>query len=180
MSPFTPQGDQARWRYIYDLLVKAKTGEIVTYEAMGDALSLDPDADRHKIQMAMRRAAREHLKIDLRSVEPVANAGYRVTETERKLELARKHQAKAVRSVRRGRAHVDYADLASVDEATRNLFEAMAWKFAQQDEVIHRLDVRQKRHERQLQATVSAQEETAQQLADLRERLARLESGQQD
>lgn len=176
MSPFDPIGDKARWRFLYDLLVKAEIGDTVTYEAMGEALDLDPQRDRHALQMAMRRAAKEHLEHDLRSVAPVPNVGYRVVETERKLELAKVHQGRAQRSVRRGRAHVENADLSQVDEATRNLFEAMAWKFAQQDEVIHRLDVRQKRHERQLEAAVSAQQQTADQLTELARRLEKLEA----
>src|SRR5260370_9864402 len=112
MSPFTPHGDRARWRIIYDMLVKAGTGDVVTYQTIAGALGLDADADRHKIQMDMRRAAKEHLENDLRSVAAVPNEGYRIVETPRKLELARNHQANAFRSVRRGRAHVSYADLA--------------------------------------------------------------------
>jgi hypothetical protein len=179
MAPFIPQGDRARWRIIYDLLVKTETGDTVTYQAMAGALGLHPDRDRQKIQMAMRRAAKEHLENDLRSVAPVPNEGYRIVETPRKLELASKHQARAVRSVRRGRDQIEYADLAGLDDATRTLFEAMAWKFGQQDEMLRRLDVRQKRHERQLKAVVGTQEETAQQLDDLRERLAKLEADRQ-
>jgi len=175
MSPFTPAGDKARWRYLYDLLVKTDTGGTVTYETMAETLDLDPQRDRHVLQMAMRRAAKEHLEHDQRSVASVPNVGYRIVETERKLDLAKLYQGKAQRSVRQGRAHVEHADLSDVDEATRALFEAMAWKFAQQDEVIHRLDVRQKRHERQLQAAVSAQKQTEGQLADLRARLEKLE-----
>lgn len=179
MSPFTPLGDRARWQIVYDLLVNTTTGSIVTYQDMGNALGLDPVTERHKIQMAMRRAAKEHLENDLRSVAPVPNEGYRVVETSRKLELARQQQSRAVRAVKRGRDHVSYADLSGVDEPTREVFKAMAWKFMQQDELIHRLDVRQKRHERQLHAAVTAQEQTSQQLTDLQERLAKLESGRQ-
>jgi hypothetical protein len=177
MAPFVPAGEQARWHYLYDLLVKADTGGVVTYEAMAEALGLDPVADRHKIQMAMRRAAKEHLEQDRRSVEPVPNSGYRIVETERKLDLARRYQGKAQKAVRRGRDQVEYADLSLVDDATRAVFEAMAWKFVQQDEVIHRLDVRQKRHERQLKAAVSAQQQTTDQITELQERLAKLEAG---
>lgn len=176
MAPFTPAGDRARWQILYDLLRKTETGGIVAYADMGTALGLDPDADRHKIQMAMRRAAKEHLETDLRSVAPVPNHGYKVVETARKLELARQFQGKAVRSVRRGRDHVHYADLSGLDDATRAVFEAMAWKFAEQDEALHRLDVRTKRHERQLQAAITAHQETAQQLTNLQDRLTRLEA----
>ena len=180
MSPFIPQGDRARWRILYDLLVKAGTGDIITYQEIAEALGLDPGTDRHKIQMDMRRAAKEHLRKDLRSVISVPNKGYRIAETSQKLELARQYQTRAVRSVKRGRDQIEYTNLNELDDTTRALFEVMALKFGQQDEMLSRLDVRQKRHERQLQAVVGTQEETAQQLAELQERLAKLEAGNQD
>jgi len=176
MSPFEAAGDRARWKVIYDQLVKLPPGGILTYAEIGALLSLDPDTDRHKIQMAMRRAAQEHLRVDLRSITSVPNTGYQVVETERKLAIARQHQGKAVRSVRRGRDHVVNADLAGLDQDTRAVFEAMAWKFTQQDEAIHRLDVRQRRQERQLAAAQSAHQQTQEQLADLANRLAKLEA----
>ena len=179
MSPFTPAGDRARWKVIYDQLAKLPTGGIITYAELGALLGLDPDADRHKIQMAMRRAAQEHLSTDLRSITSVQNTGYQVVETERKLAIARQHQGKAARSVRRGRDHVIHADLAGLDPDTRAVFEAMAWKFTQQDEAIRRLDVRQRRHERQLAAAQSAHQQTQEQLTDLAVRLARLEAEQE-
>jgi hypothetical protein len=176
MAAFVPQGDRARWKILYDLLRKAATGDVVTYQAMADALGLDADADRHAIQMAARRAAQELLKADLRSTDVVPNEGYQVVETVRKLDIARRHQGRAARSVARGRAQVDNADLSTVDDATRAIFEAMAWKFEQQDEALRRLDVRARRHERQLKAATSAQAQTEAQMADLAARLAKLEA----
>ena len=180
MSPFTPAGEVARWKIVYDLLRAAETGSIITYAAMGEALGLDPaePAGRHGIQMAVRRAAKEHLEMDLRSVAAVPNQGYRVVPTEQKLDLASRHQRRAVRAVQRGRSHVVHVDLEGVDDATKALFEAMAWKFEQQDEALHRLDVRARRHERQLQAAATHQEQTNQQLSELAARLARLEAEQ--
>lgn len=178
MSPFTPAGDRARWKVIYDQLAKLSTGGTLTYTEIGRMLSLDPDEDRHKIQMAVRRAAQELLQVDLRSVTSVPNVGYQVVETERKLAIAKQHQGKAVRAVRRGRSHVVNADLSGLDPDTRAVFEAMAWKFTQQDEAIHRLDVRSRRQERQLAAAQSAHEKTAEQVADIQARLARLEAEQ--
>lgn len=176
MSPFAPHGSVARWKIVYDLLRETETDAVLTYEVMAKALDLDPVADRHPIQMAMRRAAKEHLELDLRSVASVPNEGYQVVPTEQKLDLAGRQQGRAVRAVRRGRAHIDNVDLHGVDDATRAIFEAMAWKFEQQDEALHRLDVRARRHERQLQAVATHQEQTAAELAALAERLARLET----
>lgn len=176
MSPFIPAGDRARWRLVYDLLTEADVGDTVTYEAMGDALGLDPDKQRHLIQMAVRRAAREYLTVNLRALAPVPNVGYRVVEPSRQIEIAGQYQVKARRSIRRGKEQVTYVDLSGLDEATRQMFETMAWKFGQQDEAIRRLDVRQKRMQRQVEAAMSAQEHTQEELAELRSRLEKLES----
>jgi hypothetical protein len=179
MAPFMPAGERARWRIIYELLTAAGTGDIVTYEAMGLALDLEPEKDRHLIQMAVRRAGREHLLADSRALEPVPNAGYRIVEPSKQLELASRYQGKARRSVRRGHEQVTYVDVSGLDEATRQMFEIMAWKFGQQDEVIRRLDVRQQRMQRQVEAAASAAEHTSGEIASLRARLEKLESERQ-
>jgi hypothetical protein len=176
MSPFTPVGDQARWRILYDLLVKAGVGDVVTYGAMGGALDLDPDEDRHAIQMALRRAAREYEVMDSRALEAVPNEGYRVVEPQRHLVLARQHQKKAGRSLDRGRSKVEHVDLAGVDDETRRAFELVVVALARVAEFNQRLDIRQKKLERQVEAAQSAQEHTSEELADLRARLEKLEA----
>jgi hypothetical protein len=178
-QPFRPIGDRARWKSVYELMRKTGTGGVITYAMMGAALNLDPDADRAKIQMAARRAATELLNVDLRSTEAIRNRGYQVVETSRKLEIARKYQGRAARAVRKGQAHVTHADLANLDPDTRAVFEAMAWKFEQQDEALRRLDVRARRHERQLAAAQSAQQQTSVQMTELAARLAALEAARE-
>jgi hypothetical protein len=176
MSPFTPAGDRARWRVVYDLLTEADVGDTVTYEAMGDALSLDPDKSRHVIQMAVRRAAREYLTVNLNSLKAVPNVGYAIIEPSKKLALAEGFERKGRRAIRRGKEQVDYVDVSALDADTRQMFEIMAWKFQQQDDAIRRLSVKQNRMQRQVEAAMSVQEQTNDQLAELRARLEKLES----
>lgn len=180
MSPFTPAGDRARWRVIYEeLLSKARTGDIITYEAMAEKLNLNADEDRHVLQMAMRRAAREHLLVDSRAVEAVRNSGYRIVEPEVGLVLAKQHQRKAIRSVRRGHDHVIHVDMSELAPDIRLLFEAAAFKFAEQEEALRRLDIRQQRQQQQIAAAASGLERTADQIARLEARLAALETGRE-
>jgi hypothetical protein len=178
MSPFRPAGDSARWRLIYDLLVKADAGSTVTYEAMGFALGLDPVADRHVIQMAVRRAAREHEVQDGRALDAVPNVGYRIVLVPEHLVLARRHQKKAGRSLARGQSKVEHVDLSGVDPELRRAFEVVAIAFKMQADFNKRLDIRQKRLERQVTAAMSAQEHTSEEIAELRERLEKLEQEQ--
>ena len=176
MSPFQPAGDKPRWRVVYELLVKVETGGTLSYQEMGSALGLDPDTDRHAIQMAVRRAAREHEVTDNRALDAVPNVGYRIVSAPEHIDLASRHQRKAGRSIARGRSKVEHVDLSGVDPQTRKAFEVMAVAFRMQADFNRRLDVRQKRLEQQVAAATSAQSHTSEELADLRERLERLEA----
>jgi hypothetical protein len=179
MAPFQPAGEVARWRVVYDLLREVPTGEILTYEVVGKALDLDPDMDRHRIQMAVRPAAKHHEEWDKRSVEAVANEGYRVVETPEKLRLARNDQKKSSRALARGQSKVVNVDLNGLDQDTRKAFEIVAIAFAEQREFVRRLDIRQTRLEEAVKAVSTRSDRTEQEIAELKERLARLE-GKED
>jgi len=182
VSPFQPIGDRARWRVIYDLLRDTPVGGVLRYEDMGTALGLDPETDRHVIQMAMRRAAREHEVCDKRTVESVANEGYRIVQTPEKLRLAERDRRKSGRSLARGSSKVVNVDLSGVEPETRHAFEVVARAFAMQMEFNRRFDVRQKRLEKAVddmsqrtERTEERTERTEEEIADLKARLARLE-----
>ncbi|BBC66956.1 hypothetical protein MMRN_38520 [Mycobacterium marinum] len=115
MSPFEPAGAVARWRVLYDLLGERTVGDVLTYDTMAEALELDPVKDRHTIQVAMRRAAKELEQEDKHALEPVQNVGYRIVEPEEHLKLARQHQRRSSRALVRGHSKVVNVDLSSVD-----------------------------------------------------------------
>lgn len=182
MSPFKPIGDQARWQTVYALLVRTKTGDVLTYEAIAEALELDSKRDRHAIQMAMRRAAKEHEEADKRAIESVANKGYRVVEAPEHLRLARGHHRRASKALVRGQSKVVHVDLGALDPETRRAFEVVASAFAAQIEFNKRFDVRQQRLEKAFEditeRTDKTEARTEQEIAELKARLARLEGGQ--
>lgn len=175
MSPFKPAGDRARWRVIYDMLRSLGTGDVLTYESIGAALGLDADGDRHQIQMAVRRAAREYEESDNRALEAVANEGYRVVEAPEHLRLARGQQKRASKALARGHSKVVHVDMTGLDAGTRQVFEATVRAFAMQMEFNKRFDVRQRRLEESLDAMTERTGKTEQEIADLKARLARLE-----
>ncbi len=177
MAPFRPAGDRARWQVIYDLLRKTETGRVLTYAEIAEALGLD-ERERHAIQMAVRRAAKQHEVQDNRAIEAVPNVGYRVVEAPEHLRLARSQQKRSTKALERGHSKVVHVDLTGVDPATRGLFEAMVRGFSLQMEFNRRFDVRQKRLEQSLDAMSERTERTEQEIADLKARLARLEGEQ--
>lgn len=175
MSPFQPQGEQARWRIIYERLCRVPTGDTVTYEQLGEALDLDPERDRHPIQMAVRRAAREHEEQDLRALEAVPNVGYRVVEAPEHLRLARQQQRRSHRALVRGHSKVVNVDISGLEPEARKAFEVVARAFAMQMDFNRRFDVRQRRLEDTVNSISERHERSEAEIAELRERLARLE-----
>lgn len=178
MSPFEPIGSQARWRTVYGLLCATATGDVLTYEAIGAALGLDPDSNRHAVQMAVRRAAKEHEENDRRAIEAVPNEGYRVVEAPEHLRLARGQQKRAGKALARGQSKVVHVDLSGMEPETRRAFEVVARAFAMQMDFNRRFDVRQAKLEETITSMSERTERTEQEIADLKARLARLEGEQ--
>jgi hypothetical protein len=180
MSPFEPAGEQARWRIIYDILQVTPVDGIVTYEQLGEALDLDPDKDRHSIQMAMRRAAQEHERRNKHAVDAVPNEGYRVVKAGAHLDLARHHGRKAGRSLQRGHSKAVNVDLSEVeDPEVRKALELTAQAFSLQMDFNRRFAVRQERLENAIREITDVQaadrERSADEVAKLQERIERLE-----
>jgi hypothetical protein len=179
MAAFKPLGDQARWRTIYDLLTAAPVEGIVTYDEIADALSLHPESDRHVIQMATRRAAKELLEHDRRSVDVVVNHGYRIVRAAEHMTLAKRQQKRSTKALKRGHDQVTYVDLSELDPETRSAFEVVARAFAAQMDINRRLDIGQKRLKESLDSMTERQDRSDDEIRRLRERLDRLEGTDQ-
>lgn len=180
MNLFEPLGEQARWRVIYDLLTVLDVGQTLTYEEMATALELDPDKDRHALQMAVRRAARESEESDKRALEAVPNVGYRVVEPVEHLRLARGQQRRAAVALRSGHSKSVNVNFNGLDPEVRHAFQVVAQAFAMQMDFNRRLDVQQKRLSDAVQAVSQDQQRSAQEITELRERLERLERAGED
>jgi len=175
VSPFQPVGDKARWRVVYEQLNRTPVDGVLTYESLGEALDLDPADDRHSIQMAMRRAAKEHEEVDRRAIEPIMNVGYRVVQAKEHLGLARAQQRRAGHALKRGRSKVVNVDFNQIDVETRKAFEVVAYAFQMQSDMVQRLDVRNKKLAEKV-AAITARTETVEMTSEEHaERLGRLE-----
>jgi hypothetical protein len=172
MSPFQPKGDRARWRAAYDLFARASVNDVVTYDQLAEAMDVDLE-DRHAIQMAVRRAAKEHEEQDKRAVEAVPNKGYRIVEAPEHLRLAKSHQRRSTRALKRGQSKVVNVDLNEVaDPEARKAFEVMALGFAAQMEFNQRIVSRMRRQDAAFESLKQRQEATTE---EHERRLRRLE-----
>jgi hypothetical protein len=176
MSPFQATGELARWRIIYDLLRETPVNEVLSYEALGDALGVDPIRDRPTIQGPMRRAKRELLQQDHHAIEVVRDKGYRVVDAVGHLRLARKQQGRAALAVREGHEVATRVDLTGADPGVRNLLEVVAAAFQRQADAIRSLDVRQRNLETAVTAIRGENERTAEERTEILARLERLET----
>lgn len=172
---FEPIGDRSRWQVIYDLLVKLNVGGVVTYVEIGEALDLDPVVDRNKIAGAMRKAADEYLHENRRAVEVVPNIGYRVVEATEQLRIARRYQKKAGRALQAGHSQVTHFDPTGLEPNVRAGFELLARAFAQQADMNERFTRQGAKLRQELDSIQVRTERTEDELAMIRDRLARLE-----
>lgn len=172
MSPFIPVGDRARWRILYDLLATKELGDTITYKEMGAALDI---TDRHALQMAFRRAAKRYETENNRAVEAIENVGYRIVEPNEHLRLAKNHQRKSGKSLERGQSKVIHVDMNGLEPEVRKAFEITARAFAILLDYNRRLDMRQDRLESALDSMTTRHERTEGEVAELKERLAKLE-----
>lgn len=175
MSPFEPLGDEPRWKVLYRLLKGTPVGGIVTYQAMADALGLDPVRHRSAMITAMRRAAEEHEEKDKRAIEGVRNEGYRVVDVNGQLRLAHTHGRRAGAQLEMAYSKATNVDLSDADPEVRKAFEVVARGFAEQMEINRRLAGRQRRTEKALDAVMERGERTEEEIAELKRRLGELE-----
>lgn len=175
MSPFQPNGETARWRVLYALLVGTEVGAILDYVTMAEALDLHHTKDRHTMQVAMRRAALELERTEKHAVEAVANVGYRIVEAEEHLRLAKRQQSRSSRALVRGQSKVVNVDLSNVDPEVRQAFKVVASAFAMQMDFNRRTDIRQQRLEESLKSMQTESTRTTEEVAELKARLEKLE-----
>jgi hypothetical protein len=143
---------------------------------MGLHLDLDPDKDRHAIQMATRRAAREFAATELHALEAVTNLGYRIVEPKEHIRLAREHQKKSTKSLVRGHSAASLVDLSALSVEDRRAIEVVAQALAIQMDFNRRMDVRQSRLEAAVTSINTKTERSEEEIAHLRARLERLEN----
>lgn len=178
-EPFKSIGAQARWRTVYEIVKATPTGDIITYERLGEALDLHPEHDRMAIQGAVHRAAKEHEQEDKRAVESVSGLGYRPVDPSGSLALARHQQRKSGRALTRGQSKAVNVDLNGVDPEVRKALELVGRAITMQLDFNRRFEGKQARLEQTIREIADSQEQdrkrTDEELAELRGRLARLE-----
>lgn len=148
--PFEPKGEIAQWRIVYRLFQEAAVGDELTYERLGDELNLDPNSERHRIQVAARRASKQLLEVDDRAVEVVTDVGYRVVSAIRQIPMAGRQVERAGRALDRGKSLTTHIRMDELTEQERHIVHTMALGFAQVAEWARQIGRRVEDHEGRL------------------------------
>lgn len=148
--PFEPKGEIAQWRIIYRLFQETEVDTTLDYHLLGDALDLDPTKDRHRIQAAARRAAKQLLEVDDRAVEVVPDIGYRLVTAGRQIPMAGQQVQRAGRALDKGKAFTTHIRMEDLSEHERQIAQTMALGFAQVAEWARQIGRRMEDHEGRL------------------------------
>lgn len=173
-SVFTPIGDQSRRVLVLERLAAAPVDSVVTYEELSEVLG---DVDRRTVQGAVNAAKFNLEKAYSKAVVAVSNTGYRIVRASEHLTLAKHHQKKSLKQLRRSRSKVDHVDYNQLTEGEKAAISLAATSIALQMDYMRRNDIRSTRIEASVAAVQKESERSAEELAELRNRLARLERG---
>ena len=169
---FEPVGAMSRRDLVIEHLAAAEYNEVIGYDLLAEALD---GVDRSVVQMAVNAAKPTLEKEHRKAVVAVPNVGYRVVQPGEHMSLAVAHQKKSRRSLVRSLSKVANVELSKLTDGERTAVTLAATSLALQVDYIRRNDLRAARHEKALEAVTSTSDRTAEEVAELRARLERLE-----
>jgi len=124
MSPFAPRGDRSLRVIVTELAVAASYDEVITFEQLGKALSLDPASDqgRTRIRQAVTAARPTLLRDRRRVLVSDRGVGYRVGRPGEFAGVAEQHRDRGQRQISRALAVIEHAPEADMtsDELRRH------------------------------------------------------------
>jgi hypothetical protein len=171
-AAFKPLGDKSRRANVIDIIGSADYDTTVRYDELESVL----DADRSTVQAAVNAAKPGLERQFRRAVVAVPNIGYRVVRPSEHHDLAVIHQRKSLRSLRRSLSKVNHVDATQLTDGERAAVTLAATGIAMQLDYMRRNDIRANRHEGMIAATQQVVDRTADDVAELKARLAKLEA----
>ncbi|MEU7618784.1 hypothetical protein AB0B27_22185 [Micromonospora rifamycinica] len=175
-------GGPPRWQILYERMAALQDGELLPYKEMATLLGLDlTNTSHYQVTLASARKAAEKLRADGKKVcRLVRRQGYEVASPGQAIELARRHQSRAVAEVHAGHTTIETIDRSKLDVTTARLVEAMAIGFTRQHLMMRQLDVRQTRLETAMAALTASTQGTATRVEETAARVGVAEDGIND
>lgn len=163
---------QSRVDILCELFQRA---DLVTYAQAAEALGLHAEDDRKAIRGAMASAGRRLLAHDGRALRAVPNVGYRLAAPNEHVTLARERKRRANKQMTTGLDVLSGTDLAGLSQEAKEAVLAERNSFSRIIDFIVASDRRQKKTEAAVEEIKGQVTRTAEETAEVKERLARLE-----
>lgn len=169
---FQPIGELSRREMVLAALADRPEGDTIGYDELAEILGTD---DRRTCQGAIDAAKPALGKLHNKALVAVRGIGYRVIHAGEHLALARQHQRKSLRQLGKSRAAVTHVDYSKLTEGERAAITLAATSIGMQVDYMRRNDIRASRIEAAVETVQTTQERSAEEIAQLTERLARVE-----
>ncbi|MFT4126261.1 MAG: hypothetical protein QM662_08535 [Gordonia sp. (in: high G+C Gram-positive bacteria)] len=171
-TPFEPAGVRSRKEILVDLFGERDEDSVVTYAEIAEAIGIE---DRPTCQRAVNGAKSSVERVHNKALDAVTNVGYRIVRAGEHLQLAQRHQKRGRSQLRRSQSKVVHVDMSRLTDGERAAVTLAATSIGLQMEYMRRNDIRSGRIEEAVAAVQDSTERSESEIAELKERLARLE-----
>lgn len=149
--------------------------DMLTYVQAAEALGLDAEQDRKAIQDAMAGARRKLLAKNGRALRVVPDVGYRLVAPNEHVTLAREKKERGRRQINTGLEVLTGTDLTGLSPEAKEAVLAERNSFSRIVDYIVASERRQRKTEAAVDEIKGQVARTAEETAEVKERLARLE-----
>lgn len=171
MTAFQPLGERSRRNVVIDTLGNIQPGVLMTYDELMSLLGVDKRTCQSVVNQAKSGLEKQYKK----AVVAVPNEGYRVVYAKEHLDLAKAHQKRAGRQLRKSHSKAVNVEFSQLTDGERAAITLAAAGLALQMEYMRRNDIRSSRLESAVEVVKSSQARSDGEIAELKSRLARLE-----
>jgi len=176
-TQFESHGEKSRRAMVVEALAERGEGDIITYEELAEILG---ESDRSICQNVVNKAKSALERLHTKALLAVPNVGYRIVLAREHLDLAKHHQQKSARALRRSRSKVVNVDMSKLTDGERAAVTIATTALGLQLSYMRRNDIRVGRVETAVAVVQTSQQRSEAEIADLQERLARLEGKKSD
>lgn len=169
MTPFTPKGDVAEWRLVYDEITKLKSDEIITVEQLEKILGRSLEKNRSPVYRAIKELQRNQQ----RTLVTVRGTGYRVAKADEHFGLVLAYSDRARSDLKRGVAIADATDRSLLKGDAAERLDAVANLATRAVEFLGIMAKQVDQHTKLIEAVKTEGKDTSERVAALEETLQR-------
>lgn len=163
---FETKGEVAEWKMIYDEVKDLPVNEIITYERLDEILGRDFRQNRSPIDRVIVELVGRH-----RTLVNVRNVGYRIATAKEHAELARSHQRRSRRQIKKGMRRLESADQKQLTPDERREIENLKTRLSRLESAHRAMGRRQEQIEQRTERVEESNADLADKVESLTEKL---------